>query len=125
MHLLNTWRNALAVKSIAHKPDLTKEEAQTIFARHFAGKYKVEPCDSPLSLKTKYRDFQVVKNAFLGVALRLQQTPTQTEFVYTAVPPRRLVRALSLGLAGAYCQFFGSGLTKEIEAFIDSAPEFS
>jgi len=55
----------------------------------------------PLSLKTKYRDFQVVKNPFLGVALKLEQTRNETKFVYAAVPPRRLIRALSLGIAGA------------------------
>ena len=114
----------MAVKRIAHKPALTKQEAQAIFERQFAGKYTVEPCESPLSLKTKYRDFQVVKNAILGVALKLEQTPTETKFVYAAVPPRRLLRSLSLGIAGAYCQFWGGSLTKEIEDFIDSAPEF-
>src|SRR6266545_4963907 len=115
----------MAVRTIAHKPELNKEEAQAIFERHFAGKYTVEPCESPLSLKTKYRDFQVVKNAILGVALKLEQTATETKFVYAAVPPKRLWRSLSLGVAGVYCQFWGGSLTREIEDFIDSAPEFN
>jgi len=115
----------LAVKTIVHKPELTEQEVQAIFARHFAGKYQVEACDSPLSLKTKYRDFQVVKNVVLGVALKLEQTPTETKFVYAAVPPRRLVRTLSFGFAGVACLLFGGGLTKEIETFIESAPEFN
>jgi hypothetical protein len=114
----------MAIKAIAHKPGLTKEDAQAIFVKHFADKYRVERCDSPLSLKTKYRDFQVVKNPILGVALKLEQTPTETKFVYAAVPPRRSLRVLTLGMTGAYCQFFGGSLIKEIEEFIDSAPEF-
>jgi len=115
----------MAVKRIAHKPDLTKDQVQALFTQHFVGKYKVESCESPLSLKTMYRDFQVVKNMALGVALKLEQTPSETKFVYGAVPPRRLVRSLSLGMAGVYCLLFGRTLTKEIEAFIDSAPEFN
>ena len=115
----------MAVKTIAHKPSLTKEEAQAIFTRQFAGKYQVEPCESTLSLKTKYRDFQVVKNLVLGVALKLEQTPTETKFVYATVPPRRLVRTLSFGFAGVACLLFGGNLTKEIEAFIEAAPEFN
>ena len=84
----------------------------------------MEPCASPLSLKTQFRDFQVVKSPIFGVALKLEQTPTETKFVYAAVPPRRLWRTLTLGVAGAYCQFFGGELTREIEDFIDSSPEF-
>lgn len=32
----------MAVVTIAHKPEMTKEQAQEIFAKHYAGKYKVE-----------------------------------------------------------------------------------
>ena len=35
----------MAVMKIAHKPDLTKEQAQRAFTRHFEGKYAVKPCD--------------------------------------------------------------------------------
>ena len=65
-----------------------------------------------------------MKNPILGVALKLEQSPTETKFVYAAVPPRRLLRTLSLGVAGVYCQFWGGSLTREIEDFIESAPEF-
>lgn len=114
----------MAIREIAHKPDLTKEQAQEIFRKHFESKYKVEPCGSPVSLKTKYRDFQVVKNPVIGVALKLEQTPTGTTFVYAAVPPNRWIRAISFGIAALACILFGRNLTSEVEAFIDSAPEF-
>ena len=77
-----------------------------------------------MSLKAKYRDFQVVKNPVLGVALKLEQTPAETRFVYAAVPPNRWVRSISFGLAGLACILFGSSLTEEVEEFIKSAPEF-
>jgi hypothetical protein len=113
------------VRKIAHKPELTSDEAQAVFARHFAGRYEVEPCESPMSSTTKYQDFQVVKNPFLAVALKLEQAPAETRFVYAAVPPRRWIQTLSLGTAGIYCLVFGKSVTREVENFIESAPEFS
>lgn len=114
----------MTVKKIAYKPELTTEQAEQAFRRHFEPKYKVEPCTSPLSLKTKYRDFQVVQNAFVGVALKLDQRGTETRFVYAAVPPTRWIRTVSLGVAGLFCWLRGGPLTNEVEAFIESSPEF-
>jgi len=84
----------------------------------------VESCERPLSLKTKFRDFQVVKNSVIGVALKLEQTETSTKFVYGAVPPVRWIRSISFGFAGLACLLFGGSLTREIEDYIESAPEF-
>lgn len=114
----------MAIRQIVHKPQLTKEEVQAIFARRFEGKYRVESCEDPLSLKSKYRDFQVVKNPVVGVALKLEQTDSGTQFVYGAVPPNRWIRGISFGLAALACWRYGGPLTKEIEDFIDTAPEF-
>ncbi|MEX0683132.1 MAG: hypothetical protein WD904_12205 [Dehalococcoidia bacterium] len=115
----------MAVLRIAHKPALTSDEAQEIFRRHFDGKYSVQPCNALLSLKTKYRDFQVVKNLATGVALKLQQSDSETSFVYAAVPPNRWVRSFSFGFAALICWLQAGSLTREVEDFIKAAPEFN
>jgi hypothetical protein len=108
----------MAVRDIAHKPDLTTDQAREIFRKHFepAG-YTVDDVRGP------FRDFMVVKNPWIGVALKLEQDAddNQTKFVYSGLAPRWWARALLGGLIGF---LFWNGLTNEIEAFIDSAPEF-
>lgn len=105
----------MAVKTIAHKPDLTKEQLQEIFAKHFEGKYKVEKTHMML------RDFQVVKNGFAGVTVKLEQDPNETKIVYSGLAPAWWARLMLGGLIGF---LLWNGLTNEIEAYIDSAPEF-
>jgi hypothetical protein len=107
----------MAVKEIAYKPELTKQQAEEIFRKHFEPKYKVEDFTGP------FRDFTVTKNAFVGVALKLEQDAgdQKTKFVYGGLAPRWWARVLLGALIGV---FLWQGLTKEVEAFIDSAPEF-
>lgn len=108
----------MAVASIAHKPQLTAEQAQAVFAKHFAGKYKVEDFKGP------FRDFQVVRNAFIGVAVKLEQTATETKFVYTGFTPKlwaRMFTGLFLLLAS---WLFWNGLMNEVKECITTAPEF-
>jgi uncharacterized membrane protein YgcG len=105
----------MARVTIAHKPQLTKEQAQEIFAEHFAGKYRVAAYRKPL------RDFVVEKNAFVGVAIKLEQQSNQTRFAYNAFAPRWWAVVLFGVLLSAW---LGRGLTAEVRAFIDSAPEF-
>jgi hypothetical protein len=105
----------MAVATIAHKPQLTKEQAQEIFAKQFASKYKVH------EFKGLLRDFVVEKNAWVGVALKLEQTDTETKFVYAGLAPKWWARALMGALLG---MFLWNGLTNEIEQFISTAPEF-
>ncbi len=105
----------MAKVTIAHKPELTKEQAQEIFAKHFSGSYKVAPYRRPL------RDFVIEKNPFVGVAVKLEQQNNQTGFIYNAFAPRWWAAAL-LGIV--FSVFLGRGLTAEVRAFIDSAPEF-
>ncbi len=108
----------MAVATIAYKPELTAAQAQEIFARHFAGKYVVEDFKGP------FRDFQVVRNAFIGVSVKLQQTDSETKLVYTGFTPRlwaRLFTGLFLILAS---WLFWNGLMNEVKAVIDTAPEF-
>jgi hypothetical protein len=105
----------MAVTTIAHKPDLTKEQVQEIFRKHFEGKYSVEKVSRPL------RDFVVVKNPFVGVDVKLQQGGNETKFVYSGLAPHLLARLLLGGLIGFV---FWRSLTNEVREFIESAPEF-
>lgn len=108
----------MAVREIAHKPDLTKEQAQEIFRKHFeAAGYSVEEFKGP------FRDFMIVKSPFVGVAIKLEQDPAdnKTKLVYSGLCPRLWARMLLGGLIGF---LFWNGLTNEVESFIESAPEF-
>ena len=67
----------MAVITVGHHPELTKEQAQEVFAKHFAGKYVVRTFTGPL------RDFAIDKNAFIAVAVKLDQTGSETKFVYS------------------------------------------
>ncbi len=106
---------AMAKVTIAHKPDLTKEQAQEIFSQHFSANYRVVSYRRPL------RDFVIEKNPFVGVAVKLVQQSNQTSFVYNAMAPRWWAAALLGALISAV---LGRGLTAEVRAFIDAAPEF-
>ncbi|HUF53608.1 MAG TPA: hypothetical protein VMR52_07525 [Dehalococcoidia bacterium] len=108
----------MAVKQIAHKPDLTGEQAKAAFKAHFEPKYTVEDFKGP------FRDFVVIKNPFIGVAIKLQHDmqDRDSKFVYSGVAPSLWARVLVMG--GLIGFIFWKGLTNEVEAFIESAPEF-
>ncbi len=105
----------MAKVTVAHKPELTKERAMEIFARQFSDKYRVAPIRAP------FRDFVIEKNAFVGVAVKLEQSSTETKFVYNAFTSRWWARALLGVLIGP---ILGRSLTAEVRSFIESAPEF-
>lgn len=105
----------MAIATIAHKPELTKEQAQKLFAHHFAGKYTVH------EFKGFLRDFVVEKNPFIGVAVKLEQSAGETRFVFGGLAPRWWARLLLGGLIGF---LFWGGITTEVKQFIESAPEF-
>ena len=105
----------MAVITIAHKPALTKEQTQALFTKHFEGKYKVEDFKGP------FRDFMVVKNPFTGVAIKLEQTDSETKFVYAGLAPRLWARMLLGGLIGF---LFWNGITKDVEEYMRTAPDF-
>lgn len=107
----------MAVSTVAHKPDLTKEQVREIFRAHFEPRCRIEEWKSPLVA----RDFVVVKNPFVGVAVKLEQGQTDTKFVYGGVAPRVWARLLFSGLLSI---FLWNGLTNEVRQFIESAPEF-
>ena len=67
------------------------------------------------------RDFFVESNPFVGVAVKREQRSNQTSFVYNAFAPRWW----SVVMLGAILSaLLGRGLSAEVRAFIDSAPEF-
>ena len=108
----------MAVTAIAYKPDLTKEEARAIFARHFGGKYAVmDWTGRPRSM----RDFMVVKNGFVAVTVKFEQAANETKFVYSGFTPKLWARALVGGIGS---MFLWNGLTNEVKQFIETAPEF-
>jgi hypothetical protein len=109
----------VAVTSIAHKPDLTAQQTKEIFSRHFGAKYKVEDWKGP-SVGFS-RDFVVVKNPFVGVAIKLEQAQDTTKFVYAGLCPRVWARLLLGGLVGF---LFWAGITNEMKEFMETAPEF-
>lgn len=104
----------MAVSTIAHKPQITKEQLEEIFRQHFAGKYKVE------DFKGFNRDFQVVKNAFVGISVKLEQAATETKIVYTGFVPKLWAR-MFLGVLLGFLLW--NGLTNEVKQFIETAPE--
>ena len=105
----------MAVLTIAHKPELTKEQAQEIFRKGFEGKYQVEDFWGP------FRDFMVVKNPFAGVAIKLEQSAGETKLVYSGVAPKMWARLLLGGLIGF---MFWIPVTRDVDEFIKTAPEF-
>lgn len=105
----------MAVITVAHKPELTKEQAKEVFAKHFAGKYVVRDFTGP------FRDFVVDKNAFIAVAVKLDQTGSETKFVYSGLAPRWWARLLLPVLWGF---LLWTPMTNEIRIFMEAAPEF-
>ena len=108
----------MAVTEIAHKPELTKEQARELFAKHFEGRYKVEKWKG---LGTISRDFVIERNPFIAVTVKLEQGTNDTKFVYSGIAPKLWARLLVSGLLS---YFLWNGLTREVRTFIESAPEF-
>jgi hypothetical protein len=112
----------MAVAEIAHKPELTKEQAMEFFRAHFAGKYEIA---LPPSVARWNRDFVVKKSPFASVAVKLQQGDNQTKFVYTGYAPNfwaQMLLSASFGLLGS--MLLWNSITREVRSFIESAPEF-
>jgi hypothetical protein len=109
----------LAVTTIAHKPDLTAEQAKEIFQKHFEPKCKVEGWKGP-NVGSR-RDFVVVKNDFIGVSVKLEQTQGETKFVYSGLAPRIYARILGAGMISV---FLWGRFVSEVRHFIETAPEF-
>jgi len=105
----------MAVMTIAHKPELTKEQVKEVFRKHFEGKASVE------DFRGLFRDFVVIKNPFVGVSVKLDQDSNETKIVYTGYAPAWWARATLGTLLGF---MLWNGLTNQVEEVIKTAPEF-
>jgi len=109
----------MAIVTIPHNPELTKEQAIEAFQRHFAGSYEVYPT------KLRKRDLVVKKSNWSGVGVRLKQEKEKTCFVFTAMMPNVIMQVLFGGLFSyAILRSEWKRLEAEVTEFIDSAPEF-
>lgn len=107
----------MAVVTIGHHPELTKEEVFNIFQRHFGDRYTLEP-----SLPRDH--FGITKSGWQAVMVRLEQKPDTTKLVFGGYAPTWYAR-LVLGITfGALSVFAFSSLTNEVKTFIREAPEF-
>ncbi|TMB97327.1 MAG: hypothetical protein E6J42_07860 [Chloroflexi bacterium] len=114
----------MAVTKIAYKPDLTSEEAMQAFKKQFEGKYDVEPARPGLVVAGR-RDFVIKKNAFSGVNVKLEQGDGETKFVYTGYAPNQAAGVLVYLGGGVILSYLvWNSLTREVQSFIESAPEF-
>ncbi len=112
----------MAVMAIAHKPDLTIEQVQEIFRKRFEPKYSVEALKGVHGAMIR-RNFMVVKNPFVAVSVRLEQSDRETKFVYNGAVPRWWARLFSVAvLIGSLINW--TGLTNEVAELIRTAPEF-
>jgi len=108
----------VAVAPIAHKPELTPEQVEDVFRRQFGSRYTIEKWKGPMTIR---RDFLVVKNAFVGVSVKLEQGQNETKLVYTGLSPKLWARLLFSGLLSF---FLWNGITNEVKQLIETAPEF-
>ena len=108
----------MAVTTIAHKPNLTKEEVRSIFEREFGSKYSLaEWRGRPRS----QRDFMVVKSNFVAMTVKLEQAANETKLIYSGFTPKFWARLLVGGIAS---MFLWNAMTNEVKQFIETAPEF-
>jgi hypothetical protein len=108
----------MATITIGHRPDLTKEQVQQIFAQRF------EDCEI-IGSNAINRDFIIKKNGWTGVGVRLKQERNSTTLVFTAIMPNVLLQTLFGGLF-AYVLLRKSWKEMELQVagFIRLEPEF-
>ena len=114
----------MAVETIGFNPGLTPERVREVFARHFEGRCGIEDWHG-VNVAGTGRDFVVVRNAFVGVGVRLEQGASETKFVFTGFAPAIWARVLASGLLSVLASMlFWNGLTNEVRDLIQTAPEF-
>ena len=113
----------MPIITIAHKPDLTVEQVVEIFRKRFEPKYRVEVLKGFFGrgVLIRGRDFIVVKNPWVGVGVKLQQSDSKTKFVYSGRVPRWWAWWIGGFWLGV---FLWVGLRKEVAEMIRTAPEF-
>ena len=109
----------MATITIGHRPEITNEQVQQIFAERFS-EYQI------IKSTALNRDFILKKNSWTGVGVRLKQEKDGvTTFVFTALMPNLLLNALFGGLfAYALLRKSWKEMELEVAGFIRLAPEF-
>lgn len=109
----------MAIVTIPHNPQLTKEQALEAFQRRFAGTYDIYPT------KQRNRDFIVKKSNWSGVGVRVKQEADKTSFVFTPMMPNLMLQIL---FGGVFSYLILRSEWKRLEAdvaeFIETASEF-
>lgn len=107
------------VITIGHHPELTVDHAIELFGRRFGESYKiVRTPRQPL------RDFQIEKNSWVGIGVRLKQEPDKTSFVIGGFTPSPWRRVVFAGAFGLLSMLLYNSMTNQVRAFIEQAPEF-
>ena len=102
----------MATLNVGNRPDVTKEKALEAFRKRFEGTYKVYPT------RVMLRDFIIEKSATTGVGVRVKQDDDGTTFVYSAMVPNPIVRALGGGLIGGLIMRGSFAMEDEVTQFI-------
>ena len=109
----------MATVTIGHRPDLTREQVQKIFAERF-------PSYEIIRSNAINRDFIIKKNNWTGVGVRVKQEKDGvTTFVFTAMMPNVFLQTFFGGLfAYALLRKSWKEMELEIVGFIRLEPEF-
>jgi len=109
----------MAEVTIGHHPELTVENAISIFEKHFAGKYEVLPAP-----RSPFWDFVIRRNAWQGVRVRLDQKPNNTSFVLRGSATTLWAIVLTSLTLGLLSLSIHKEITHEVRSFIETAQEF-
>ena len=80
----------MATVVLAHKPELTVDDATEVFSRHFAGRYEVEHQPNPGS-------FVVRKSRWAALNVSLVQREDSTSFTFTGKIPLLFYMLVGIG----------------------------
>jgi len=102
-----------------HHPELTVEDAISIFKKHFAGKYEVLPAP-----RSPFWDFVIKRSAWQGVRVRLDQKPNRTSFVFRGSATTLWATVLASLTLGVLSLLIHREITDEVRSLIETAEEF-
>ncbi len=115
----------MAIVEIAHKPDMTQWDAETIFRSHFRAMVDVPGFFQRLLPR---RHFAVRETEWIGVGIRLKQSKNSTAFVFTGLAPNTGVHSFLYSLAPPIAWLIlrpgRKALEAQVKEFIENAVEF-
>ena len=111
----------MASVTVAHRPELTVENATEAFEEHFKDKYEVDGTSTIGQLQR----ILITKSKWTGVQINLMQTRDKTSFGFRGFMPSWVSR---IPLAGQIVTLFLKSSWKEMEdevgTFIENAAAF-